>query len=79
MGSHDLEDLIAVIAGRPEIVAEVRAAQADLREYLALRTKAFLEDDLAPYAVQGALPDASLIPELVPQTLERMRKLGEYP
>ncbi len=79
LGSHDLEDLITVVAGRPEIVAEVRAARADLREYLALRTNAFLEDDLARYAIQGALPDAIVIPELVPQTLERMRDLGNYP
>lgn len=33
-GSHDLEDVVAVIDGRPEIVLEVRDAAIDVRNYL---------------------------------------------
>lgn len=48
-GSHDLEDVIAVIDGRPEIVEEVRNAPSDVRGYIAseirrlLDTRAFLD------------------------------------
>jgi hypothetical protein len=64
--SHDLEDIIAVIDGRSELVAEVRAAHADVRDYVAaqaaalLGTRAFLDalpGHLAPdVASQGRLP-----------------------
>lgn len=76
LGSHDLEDVISVVAGRPEIVGEVRAARPELRDYLAMRAEEFLGNELAPYAVQGALPDAVRIPDLVARTLERIRQLG---
>lgn len=35
MGSHDLEDLVTVVDGRPEIVAELRAAAPEVRSYIA--------------------------------------------
>ena len=35
MGSHDLEDLITVVDGRPEIVKELSLATADVRSYIA--------------------------------------------
>lgn len=64
--SHDLEDIIAVIDGRSELVAEVRAAHADVRDYVAaqatalLGTRAFLDalpGHLAPdVASQGRSP-----------------------
>jgi len=64
--SHDLEDIIAVIDGRSELIAEVRAAHADVRDYIAaqatalLRTRAFLDalpGHLAPdVSSQGRLP-----------------------
>lgn len=79
LASHDLEDVITVVAGRPEIVGEVRASRPDLRLYLASRIEAFLQQDMAPYAVQGALPDSALVPELVPQTIGRLHDLATYP
>jgi hypothetical protein len=50
MASHDLEDLIAVIDGRREIVADLAAASPDLRAYVADRLAEFL-----------ALPDADVL------------------
>lgn len=35
--SHDLEDIVNVVEGRPVIVAEVAAAEPELRAYLAMR------------------------------------------
>jgi hypothetical protein len=48
-GSHDLEDLIAVVDGRPEILEEIRDAPSDVRTYIAsemrrlLSTRAFVD------------------------------------
>lgn len=59
-GSHDLEDVIAVIDGRPDIVDEVRRASSDVRTYVGsqidqlLSTRKFLD------ALPGLLlPDAA--------------------
>ena len=40
--SHDLEDIITVIDGRPELGAEVRDADADVRDYIAAQAQALL-------------------------------------
>ena len=48
-GSHDLEDVIAVVDGRPEILEEIRDAPSDVRTYIAsemrrlLSTRAFVD------------------------------------
>src|SRR3990172_6666005 len=35
LASHDLEDLITVVDGRPELLDELRSAPEDLRSYIA--------------------------------------------
>ena len=59
-GSRDLEDLIAVVDGRPALVAEVQAAGGDLRTYVRAGVKALLA---APRFLDGLpgylLPDAA--------------------
>jgi predicted nucleotidyltransferase len=42
LGSHDLEDIINVIDGRPELPKEIALASAELRAYLAERCTALL-------------------------------------
>ena len=44
MGSHDLEDILALLASRPTILEEVAAAPAALRTYVAEQAKTFLAD-----------------------------------
>lgn len=77
LASHDLEDVISVLAGRPEIVGEVAASPPSLRTYLAQQAQEFLAEDTAIYAIQGALPDAERIPGLISRTLARIRELAE--
>jgi hypothetical protein len=60
VASHDLEDIIAVIDGRPEIVNEVAAAVADVREYIGTEIRALLDDPTFIEALGGfLLPDAA--------------------
>src|SRR6266702_6547119 len=42
LGSRDLEDLIAVVDGRAELVGEIKAAQSDVRSYLGNEIKKLL-------------------------------------
>lgn len=59
--SHDLEDLIAVVDGRQELVAEVAAAPKPLRHYLGRRLGQLLDEPSFLEALPDHLPgdDAS--------------------
>jgi hypothetical protein len=60
VASHDLEDIIAVVDGRPEIVSEVAAAAADARRYIASELRALLDNRDFTEALAGfLLPDAA--------------------
>ena len=59
-GSHDLEDVVTVIDGRPEIVGEVHAAPADVRTYLGSEFQQLLNARAFVDALPGfLLPDAA--------------------
>lgn len=42
LGSHDMEDIVNVLDGRPEIVAEIAASPEELRRYLVDQCRALL-------------------------------------
>lgn len=57
-GSHDLEDFLAIVDGRPELVAEIRAAADDVRSYLAAEVRQLLDAQAFHDVVPGCLtPD----------------------
>lgn len=75
--SHDLEDAITVIDGRPEIVDEVLAAGADVRRYLSAEFRRLLTDRDFTDALRGfLLPDAGSQARL-PLLLSRIRTLAD--
>jgi predicted nucleotidyltransferase len=76
LGSHDLEDIITLVAGRPEIVEEVRGAVDAVRIWIAGEISALLEQPDFDYALQGALPDAVRIPEFGREVLDRFQAIG---
>lgn len=56
--SHDLEDIIAVVDGRSEIVDDVAAASTDVREYIGAEFRALLDNPDFTEALAGfLLPD----------------------
>jgi hypothetical protein len=75
-GSHDLEDVIAIIDGRPEVIDEVRSAAPDLRGYVSsqvtqlLGTRAFLD------ALPGFLLPDRASQERHPLLLARLRAMA---
>ncbi len=76
LASHDLEDLIAVIAGRDELVDEMGRMPDSLRAYIAAFASEFLAHSDMAYAVQGALPDSVEIPELIDDVIARIEELA---
>lgn len=76
MSSHDLEDLITVVAGRAGIVAEVLAAPEEIRRYVRAQTSAFLAASWAPGMLEGNLPDARRVPGLVDAVVRRFQQLA---
>lgn len=74
--SHDLEDVLSVIDGRAELLAEVRAAPNDLRAYLALEFRALIREPRFVNALAGhLLPDAAS-QSRIPILLRRMEELA---
>lgn len=54
--SHDIEDIIAVLDGRPEIVNDVKQAEPLLTEELAKRFQVLMENNRFVDAVSGHMP-----------------------
>lgn len=54
--SHDIEDMIAVMDGRPELAEEVRQSESALVDELATRLQELLEDKQFVDAVSGHMP-----------------------
>lgn len=58
--SHDLEDIVMVIDGRPEIVAEIEGAEGGVRVYVAAEIARLLGDPVFLEGLAGfLLPDAA--------------------
>ncbi|WP_310569684.1 hypothetical protein [Gemmatimonas sp.] len=76
MSSHDLEDLITVVAGRSEIIDEVRAAPPAVRQFIRTETAAFLDAPWASGVLEGNLPDARRVPGLVDAVTRRFQQLA---
>jgi predicted nucleotidyltransferase len=74
--SHDIEDVIAVVEGRPELVEELKTAPAALRSYVSNTIRAFLARDDFDLAIEDALPDARLTPGIVLRVRDRLASIA---
>lgn len=73
--SHDLEDLVAVIDGRPNIVDEVMQSIKEVREYLARELAAFMESGVFLPALAGHMPPDPASQARIPIVLERIEAI----
>lgn len=77
LGSHDAEDIINLIDGRPELVEEITQAHHQLRRYIAERCAALLALPNFDDTVVGMIvPDESLA-ERVRTVLQRLTQLSK--
>lgn len=78
LGSHDIEDIVVVIAYRDELVAEVGAEPTESRAWIQERINRYLiAHPDSEYAITGGLPGAQVVPRLVPRVLGKVQALAE--
>ena len=76
IGSHDLEDIITVVAGRRELLEELRFVESGVRDYVASATARLLAHPYAHDVIVGALPDAWDDPTLLADIEARLRTIA---
>ena len=76
LASHDLEDIITVVAARPGPLRELPDETAELRKWLGSMARDFLENPQSLYALQGALPDAVAFPHLLAEIRNRFEQIA---
>lgn len=77
--SHDLEDIVALMASRPTIIAEVRVASTEARAFIIARVGALLTDDRKQDLLAAHLNNAQDrrgALELVLSRFEELRRLA---
>lgn len=75
--SHDMEDIVAVLDGRPEIANEVKQADEALRKHLMTRFAALLRDKNFVAALPGHLPGDAASQARAPLVVERITAIAE--
>jgi hypothetical protein len=76
LGSHDAEDIVNLVDGRPELVDDVANASSELRRYLAERCAALLaRPDFADTLAGMIVPDEALA-ERVQTALQRLTSMA---
>lgn len=76
-GSHDLEDIITVIDGRSEIVAEVASSTPELRGFIAGRIRQFMADDFFQESLDGHLPADNASQRRLPALRNKLKLIAE--
>jgi hypothetical protein len=74
--SRDIEDLVAILDGRPEILEELQVAENQLSDYLAERFAQWLKDPAFMDALPGLLPPDPASQARSAVILERMRAVS---
>jgi hypothetical protein len=77
MASHDIEDVVALIDGRAELVEEVGQAPEDLRTYLVAAFQNLLENPLFMEALPGHLPGDEASQKRLPLLEHRIREISK--
>ena len=78
MASHDLEDLLSVIDGRPELVGEIQSAPLDVLAYIASEVQTLLDTEAFLDALPGHLHPDVASQGRVGTILDRMRQIGTF-
>lgn len=74
--SRDVEDVIGVIAARPEIIGEVSSASEEVRTYVASQCAALLARDDVDDILRGALSSSANLDEVVDLAMNRLKAIS---
>jgi predicted nucleotidyltransferase len=75
--SHDMEDIVAVLDGRPEVLGEIEQAQITLRQHLADSFQELLGSHQFREALSGHLPPDRASQARLPTILSRIKQIAE--
>jgi predicted nucleotidyltransferase len=73
--SHDLEDIVTVIDGRPSLIAEMRLVPRDLQEYISEKFTLLLASEAFLSALSGHLPGDGASQSRLPSLERKLREL----
>jgi hypothetical protein len=71
--SEELERIVVLVAGRPELQRECAAAPPELRSFISAELTLLVRNDGLDFAIERALPDAVVLPKIVDRVKERLR------
>ncbi|OGP85145.1 MAG: hypothetical protein A2V87_01890 [Deltaproteobacteria bacterium RBG_16_58_17] len=77
MDSHDMEDIITVLDGRPEIISEIRSSSEELKPFLADTFHGFLAQEGFRDALPGHLPSDRASQARLPRLIKRLEEISE--
>jgi hypothetical protein len=77
IASHDMEDIISLLDGRPEIIDEVRTAPGEVREFLSQSFSDFLLNREFLDALPGHLMPDSASQQRIPILMGRIKAIAE--
>jgi predicted nucleotidyltransferase len=75
--SHDLEDVLSVVDGRPELIEEVEASSQNLSTYLASEFRVLLQTARFIDALPAHLAPDPASQSRIPLLLKRIQKLAQ--
>lgn len=76
LASRDLEDILLIVDGRPEIVAEVLGADNDIRQFIAEQFTALLQDRDFDHFLEGNIRGPQGRVDIVRRRFEAMSASG---
>jgi predicted nucleotidyltransferase len=74
--SHDIEDIVTVLDGRPELVTEIAASDADLRAYVVDEVDALLADEHFVDTLSWHFAGDAANQARVPKVIQRLRNIA---
>jgi hypothetical protein len=74
--SHDLEDVVCVLDGRPELEDEIADSEREIRGHVCHRLREFVDDPLFIEALPGHLPGDAGSQARLPVLMEKLQRLA---
>jgi predicted nucleotidyltransferase len=77
MASHDMEDIITILDGRPEIISEIRSSPDDLKDFLSRTFRTLLANDEFLDSIPGHLSPDRASQTRLPLLIKRLREIAD--
>ena len=77
LASHDMEDIITILDGRPEIVSEIKSSSDDLKDFLSRTFRAFLASADFRESIPGHLSPDRASQSRLPLLIRRLGEIEE--